>query len=242
MPSKRLQGSMPRIDRARFGSKDAAVYLKPGARLLFIGDSVTDCGRLRPVGTGAPDALGTGYVAGVDRLLREVHPRRPVRITNMGVSGNTVRDLSKRWDVDVLVLEPEWLAVMIGINDVWRQFDPGTHFAAVMPDDFELTYEMLLRRTRPNLKGLVLMTPFYVETDRTDPMRRKTDAYGVIVKELARRHDALLVDTQSAFDHVLKRLEYKLLAPDHVHPTEIGHNVLAYAFARAVGVTPPRRR
>jgi lysophospholipase L1-like esterase len=218
------------------------VSIKPGARLLFIGYSVTDCGRQRPFGTGTLDALGQGYVAEVDRLLRVEHPRRPVRITNMGVSGNTVRDLSKRWDKDVLALEPEWLAVMIGVNDVWRQFDWVNRSGAVLPDDFELTYEMLLRRTRPGLKGLVLLTPFYVESDRTDEMRRKIDFYGLIVKELARRHDALLVDTQAAFDRVLRRLDFKLLAPDRVHPTEIGHSVIAYAFVRGLGLTPPRRR
>jgi lysophospholipase L1-like esterase len=218
------------------------VSIKPGARLLFIGDSVTDCGRQRPIGTGPLDALGQGYVAEVDKLLRVEHPRRPVRITNMGVSGNTVRDLSKRWDKDVLALAPEWLAVMIGVNDVWRQFDWVNRSGAVLPDDFELTYEMMLRRTRPNLKGLVLMTPFYVESDRSDLMRQKIDAYGAIVKELARRHEALLVDTQAAFDRVLRRLDFKLLAADRVHPTEIGHNVLAYAFVRALGISPPRRR
>jgi len=218
------------------------VTLKPGTRLLFIGDSVTDCGRLRPIGTGSRDALGKGYIAEVDKLLREVHPRRPVRITNMGISGNTVRDLSKRWDEDVLTLAPEWLVVMIGVNDVWRQFDWVNRSGAVLPDDFELTYEMMLRRTRPNLKGLVLMTPFYVESDRSDLMRQKIDAYGAIVKELARRHEALLVDTQAAFDRVLRRLDFKLLAADRVHPTEIGHNVLAYAFVRALGISPPRRR
>jgi lysophospholipase L1-like esterase len=101
---------------------------------------------------------------------------------------------------------------------------------------------MLLRRTRPGLKGLVLLTPFYVESDRTDEMRRKIDFYGMIVKELARRHDALLVDTQAAFDRVLRRLDFKLLAPDRVHPTEIGHSVIAYAFVRGLGLTPPRRR
>ena len=54
-----------------------AVKINPGARLLFIGDSVTDCNRLRPVGGGSGNALGEGYVAEVDRLLSQVHPRRP---------------------------------------------------------------------------------------------------------------------------------------------------------------------
>ena len=216
--------------------------LKPGSRLLFIGDSVTDCGRLRPAGGGSREALGQGYVAEVDDLLRQVHPKRPVRLTNMGTDGHTVRDLAKRWDTDVLALEPDCLSVMIGINDVWRQFDGIDPSAAVMPDDFELTYEMLIRRTLPVLRGLVLMTPFYVQPDRADPMRRRMDAYGLIVKEIARRHGAVLVDTQAALDRVLGRIDYKLIAQDRVHPTKIGHEVLAFAFVRALGISPLPRR
>src|ERR1700676_2790310 len=142
--------------------------IKPGERLIFIGDSVTDCGRLRPVGRGSPEALGEGYVAAVGAMLALVHPRRPVRITNMGTSGNTVRDLAARWDADVIALEPDWLSVMIGINDVWRQFDGKDRKAAVMLHEFWDTYEGLLARTRPLLKGLVLMTPYYVHSDRGD--------------------------------------------------------------------------
>ena len=76
--------------------------IAPGTRLLFIGDSVTDCGRLRPVGEGPRAALGDGYVAAVDAALAPLHPARPVRVANMGVSGNTVRDLASRWYSDVL--------------------------------------------------------------------------------------------------------------------------------------------
>ena len=212
--------------------------LKPGTKLVFIGYSVTDCGRLRPEGGGSRGALGQGYVAEVDDLLRTVYPKRPVRVTNMGVSGDTVKDLARRWDSDVIALEPDWLAVFIGINDVWRQFGVGPRSDAVMPDDFELIYEMLIRRTLPQLKGLVLMTPYYVQDDRADPMRRRMDAYGLIVKELARRHEVVLVDTQAAVDRMLRRTEYKVIAPDRVHPTEDGHRLLAYTFVRALGIIP----
>jgi lysophospholipase L1-like esterase len=218
------------------------VKLNPGARLLFIGDSVTDCNRLRPVGRGSRSALGEGYVAEVDKLLAQVHPRRPVRITNMGVSGNTVRDLAARWDTDVIALEPEWLAVMIGINDVWRQFDGVDGAAAVPLEEYFDTYDGLLTRTRPLLKGLVLMTPYYVQGERRDIMRLQMDEYGRVVRDLAARHRALFADTQEAIDSVLTRLDYKVVAPDRVHPTEIGHSVLAHAFLRAVGFKPLSRR
>jgi lysophospholipase L1-like esterase len=217
-----------------------AVKIKPGAKLLFTGDSVTDCDRLRPVGTGSRQALGQGYVAEVDALLEPMFGKRPIRIINMGVSGNTVRDLASRWDRDVLALEPDWLSVLIGINDVWRQFDGIDLSAAVRLDKFWDTYDGLLKRTRPLLKGLVLMTPYYVQSERRDLMRLQMDEYGRVVRDLARRHEALLVDTQEAMDNVLERLEYKVIAPDRVHPTEVGHKVLAHAFLRAVGVVRPR--
>lgn len=221
---------------------NCAVKIKPGSRLLFIGDSVTDCDRLRPVGKGSRHALGTGYVSEVDAMLEPFNKGRPIQITNMGTSGDTVTDLAKRWDTDVLALEPNWLSVMIGINDVWRQFGRAALAAAVTLDEFWDNYSRLIAHTRPSLKGLVLMTPYYVQSDRSDPMRMMMDEYGRIVKDLADRHDALLVDTQAAIDRVLARSDYRAIAADRVHPTEMGHQILAYAFARTIGIAPRRRR
>jgi lysophospholipase L1-like esterase len=221
---------------------NGAVKIAPGSRLLFIGDSVTDCGRLRPVGRGSREALGAGYVAQASTWIEPRQKGRPVQVINMGIDGNTVRDLARRWDSDVLALEPDWLSVMIGINDVWRQFDGVDAAAAVRLDEYWDTYSALLARTRPMLKGLVLMTPYYVQCDRTDRMRVMMDEYGLVVKDLASRNGALLVDTQAALDRVLVRSDYKAIAPDRVHPTPMGHEILAYAFVRAIGITPRRRR
>jgi lysophospholipase L1-like esterase len=207
--------------------------ISPGARLVFIGDSVTDCGRARPVGEGSRGALGKGYVAVVDATLSAVHPANPIRVANMGISGDTVRDLAARWDTDVLALAPDWLSVMIGINDVWRQFRKSDMGVAVMPDEFESTYDALVARTRAKLKGLILMTPFYVQGDRNDPMRRRLDEYRAITIKLAARHGALLVDTQAAIDLALAEQDYAKIAEDRVHPTKTGHAIIARAFLRA---------
>jgi lysophospholipase L1-like esterase len=211
--------------------------IRPGARLLFIGDSVTDCDRARPIGEGSPAALGQGYVAAVDAALKSSHPEGPIRVANMGVSGNTVRDLAARWDTDVLALKPDWLSVMIGINDVWRQFDGVDRAAAVMPDEFEGVYDGLVERTLPHLEGLVLMTPYYVQDSRADPMRGRMDVYGAIARKLAERHGAIFVDTQAAIDGALLENDYRVIAADRVHPTRDGHDIIARAFLRAIGVT-----
>ena len=218
--------------------------LAPRSRLVMIGDSVTDCDRARPVGEGGPDALGHGYVAEIAALLMAVYPERSIRMTNMGISGNTVRDLAARWDTDVLALKPDWLSVMIGINDVWRQFDAVHQAEAVLPDEFTRIYDGLLIRTRPQLKGLVLMTPYYIEPSATDAMRQRMNEYGAIVKQLAMEHDAICADTQSAFDHVLRHHPAAAFSADRVHPNRNGHMILARAFLNAVGFawSAPDRR
>jgi len=212
--------------------------LSPHTHLLLTGDSITDCGRARPVGAGEHPALGYGYVAEADALLRVHQPALRIRLTNTGIGGNTIRDLAERWDADVLALAPDWLSVGIGINDVWRQFDPdpAKRAEAVLPDEFVRTYEALLSRTRPQLKGLMLLSPFFIEPQRDVPMRRRMDEYGALVAGLARKHDALFVDTQAVFDRLLEFETPEALAPDKGHPRPVGHLALASALLETLGM------
>jgi lysophospholipase L1-like esterase len=185
---------------------------------------------------GLGEALGKGYVAQIDALLTAVYPEYKIRVVNMGSSGNTIRDLENRWQSDVLDLKPDWLSVMIGINDVWRQFDsPLRPEIAVTPDEYEPIYRRILTAARPSLKGLVLLTPFYIEPNATDAMRARMDEYGAIVQKLADEFDATFVNTQDAYNAVLTHLYPATLAWDRVHPGAGGHMVLARAFLNAVG-------
>lgn len=214
------------------------------SKLLFIGDSITDAGRNRPVAEGLFDPLGKGYVTQVSALLGAAYPDRPVRVVNTGCSGNTVRDLKGRWQSDVLDLKPDWLSIMIGTNDVWRQFDsPLFPEVAVQPEEYEATLDALVGTTKPLLKGLVLMTPFYAEPNQGDAMRARMDQYGKIVLAIAKKHGVIGVDTQAAFDRALKHQHSSNLSWDRVHPNLTGHMILARAFLDAVGfVWSPVRR
>mgnify|MGYP005845409207 CR=1 FL=1 len=213
------------------------MLLSRSEKLLFIGDSITDSGRTKPgPSEGLFDPMGRGYVTMVDSLLGATYPQLAIRVVNVGISGNTVRDLKARWQGDVLDLKPDWLSVMIGANDVWRQFDsPRQSELHVLPDEFEQTYDELLKLTRPSLKGLILMTPFYIEPNRKDAMRARIDEYGRIVRKLAKRHDAVFVDTQARFDLAMKHYYPATLAWDRIHPNQVGHMILAKAFLDAVG-------
>ena len=211
------------------------MLITPGSKLLMIGDSVTDAERARPVGEGSSEAYGKGYVALVHGWLGAVCPERRIRVVNMGVSGDTVRHLQARWQSDVIDLKPDWLSIMIGINDVWRQFDrPLQTELHISPEEYARTLDEIVGAARPGLKGLVLLTPFHIESNPQDAMRARMDEYGRIVKETARRHEAILVDTQAAFEAALRHQNSYVIAGDRVHPNIMGATVLARAFLKAI--------
>jgi len=210
--------------------------LQKGSKLVMIGDSITDAGRGRPVGEGLFDPLGRGYSCFVNALLGTAYPQLGIRVVNMGCSGNTVRDLKSRWQTDVFDLKPDWVSIMIGINDVWRQYDsPLQPEGHVLIKEYEATLRELVKSTLPKVKGLILVTPYYIETNRRDPMRATMDKYGAVVKKIAKENHAILVDTQAAIDKALKTQYPGTLAWDRVHPNQVGHMVLAKAFVDGIG-------
>lgn len=232
------------MQRKRSSRRAAAIpagqlAIAANSRLVMIGDSITDAGRNYDAWPGdAAGFLGHGYVAFVNALLGACHPERHIFVINKGVSGNTVRDLQQRWQSDVIAQKPDWLSVMIGINDVWRQFDtPRTPEASVPPGEFERTLSSLVAKTRSKLAGLVLMSPYFIEPNPREPMRSRMDEYGKIMERVAARHDAIFVDTQGAFAPILSAEHSGALAWDRVHPNATGHMAIARAFLRAVGVT-----
>jgi lysophospholipase L1-like esterase len=212
------------------------IKIAKGSKLVIIGDSITDAGRTQPIGEGLFDPLGRGYVTMVEALLGSVYPGLGIRVVNVGTSGNTVRDLKARWQKDVIDLKPDWLSIMIGTNDVWRQFDlPRQKEIHVLPDEYMATLDELVAETKPKLTGLVMMTPFFIEPNRKDGMRARMDEYGQIVKKLAKKHGAIFVDTQAGFDEALKSYYSGTLSWDRVHPNQTGHMILARAFLNGIG-------
>lgn len=206
------------------------------SKLVMVGDSITDAGRARPVGEGRGEAIGKGYVMMVEALLGAVYPEQWIRTVNQGISGNTVRDLKARWQTDVLDLAPDWVSIMIGANDVWRQFDsPRQTEKHVLIEEYEKTLDELVQGTLPRVKGMVLITPFYLESNRADAMRATMDRYGAAVRRLAEKHRTVFVDSQAAFDEVLKTYYPASINWDRVHPDHVGSLVLARAFVNAIG-------
>ena len=61
-----------------------ATKIKNGQTILFIGDSITDCGRRKDHKT-----LGVGYVKLFADLLSVREPEKDIRIVNKGIDGDS---------------------------------------------------------------------------------------------------------------------------------------------------------
>ncbi|MCQ4205598.1 GDSL-type esterase/lipase family protein [Streptomyces longispororuber] len=199
--------------------------------LLFIGDSITDAGRDRTDGS----SLGNGYVSEIARSLRERAESTPgPRILNRGVNGHRVYDLEARWTTDVIDEKPTVLTVKIGINDTWRRYDRGVLSPVA---EFHACLDRLLADTTRRLSPrLVVITPFLLPVEPGqeawfEDLDPRIDA----VLQAATHHEAQVVRADLVLQRAARDHAAADLAHDGVHPTPLGHRLIADAWLSAVG-------
>ena len=128
--------------------------------LLFQGDSITDCSRAI---TEAEDTrhtfLGSGYVSLLAAEIYGDQPEKDWRIFNRGISGNRVVDLYARWKVDALVLKPDVLSILIGVNDTWHEYNRQNGVEVPRYEEFLRRLISWTKDTLPEVK-IVLLEPF----------------------------------------------------------------------------------
>lgn len=209
--------------------------LEKGSILIMAGDSVTDCDRTYDAVPAGWNSFGNGYVSLVNAALTGLTPESRIAVYNKGVSGNTVVDLKERWQRDVLDLHPDYVSVMIGINDVWRHFDSVMQpVLKVDEETYRRTYEEIVESTLPLVKGMWIMGPFMMVENKDYPMRVMVEKYAAIAREIAESHSIPYIDTQERMDAFMKKLPAYMISGDHVHPNLQGHMILAKAFLDAV--------
>lgn len=189
--------------------------------LLFQGDSITDGNRMM-----SPDGLGWGYVQLIADRLHNKLPYNHIRVQNRGISGNRLRDLEIRWQKDCVALQPDYLSILIGINDTWRMFDQNIPSSI---NEFETRYRKILEQTKKQTKAkLVLCTPFVLPDppDRT-AWREDVEKRVAVTHKLAEEYNAKLVPFDQLFDTAAKSAPCTHWLIDGVHPTKAGYELMA---------------
>jgi len=211
-----------------------AIELVDGMRILFQGDSITDCGR------GAePDGLGGGYAVMTAGLVQAMHPGMKIEVINRGIGGNRVKDLEPRWQADCIDLRPDVVSIMIGINDTFWARAPQD---ATPVEDYEARYRRILTRTRDELGAkVVMLEPFLVHYSPDNPhVRADLDATIGAARRLAREFASAYVPLDGVFAAVTARAKPQYWSGDGVHPTAAGHGLIALEWIRAVTGRDPR--
>lgn len=213
--------------------------LKSNETILFIGDSITDCGRR----DDQHKPYGCGFVNMFKDMLTIRDSEKQIHLINRGIGGNTVEDLRSRWHDDVLAFRPDWLVVKIGINDLNR-FLCNQGSIPLPPETYEEIYDQLLALTRRALPGcrFLVIGSFYGSNDTIpDSYRAKVaallPAYLAAAARVAAKHEARYLDLQGIFTAKLKIQAADLYFPkDPVHPLSTGHFLIAESVYAALSI------
>lgn len=204
--------------------------------ILFQGDSITDCGRSRENNAD----LGIGYPLLVTAQLGFEQPEQ-YKFLNRGISGNRIVDVYARIKQDIINLKPDYMSILIGINDVWHEISQQN---GVAPAKFEKIYDMLLTEIKeelPQIK-LIILAPFVLRgsatcdseqfPDRWDRFTTGAKLNAEAARRLAEKHGAVFVELQSKFDEQ-DAAHPGIWTGDGVHPTSAGHEIIKREWLNA---------
>ena len=198
--------------------------------VLFQGDSITDCGRNRDI---AGD-LGHGYPMMAASWFSALYPERRVTFINRGVSGDRVQNLKSRWQEDCIALKPDWVSILIGINDTWRRYDSND---ATSAEDYAKDYRFILSSIKESLPDtkIIICEPFVLPSpaDRKQ-WRADLDPKIQEAREIAREYNTIYIPLDGIFAKASTSAEPEYWAADGVHPTLPGHALIAQNWLRAI--------
>ena len=207
-------------------------HFRSGDRILFQGDSITDCGRRE-----SPDGLGNGYVAMIQGILAARRPDLRVRILNRGVGGDRTAELLTRWEEDCLQLKPDILSIMIGVNDVWRKLAEWNGQKHIHLPQYRRNLVRLVETAMAaGVRQLVLMSPTTIEKENRGPLNELLGEYDAYVRELAAAQQAIYVPARAAFLRAREQCPEVVWSADGCHPSVAGHALLAHEWLKATGV------
>lgn len=196
-------------------------------KIVFIGDSITDCERDRSDET----SLGNGYVKILADKLRPIYPDMDIELVNKGISGNEVCDVLARVENDVIALKPDLAVVMIGINNVNHQFKYGKNLDLVQ---FERDYRALLTRIKEAGIVLIALEPFLLPAPDKLRLRPLFNKELEIIHRIAVEIADEFVAYDEMFNGLCQSTPYTVYSADGVHPLFEGSDIIANTAIKAI--------
>lgn len=206
-------------------------------RILFQGDSITDCGRNRENHI----YVGDGYPVLIKSQLGYDYPEM-YDFQNRAISGNRIVDVYSRIKADIINLRPDYMSILVGVNDVWHEFNFGNGVSA---EKYEKIYSMLIEEIKAELPDIkiMIMEPFCLRGTATDNNEEYPDKWNIFNAEvrkraekarlIAEKYDLCFVPLQQKFDEMSSNTENEYWLGDGVHPMAMGHELIAREWLKA---------
>jgi N-acetyl-beta-hexosaminidase len=200
------------------------LQLKGGDQIVAIGDSITQ---------------GGGYLRDIDAVLAKAYPELKLpRVINRGISGQKAEDLVRRFDADVVRLNPAFVTISIGINDVWHRLG-APHDAKVLAEYKKHVATMVEHAQRAGIK-VILLTPTLIQEDPYSEGNKRLVQYVEAERQIAAEKKCQFVDLHGFFLKALKQKpaaeQGNWLTGDGVHMKPLGDAIMASGVLRALGV------
>ena len=211
-------------------------------RILFTGDSITDANRDK---RNYHD-LGDGYARYTAELLQRELPKTVFEFINTGISANRTGQLFDRIYYDAVMLEPDLVVLLIGINDLGRRYKSGSSHIETSDGQIELNYRSILEQLRKYTNAkIVMMAPFILDaeinklfpldTPSGEHMRRDLQRIAPIIKALSKQYADAFIPLDELFDRAMKSQPTSLyFSADGIHPNARGAELIGNACAETI--------
>lgn len=198
--------------------------------ILFQGDSITDAGR-----NFQDDAyMGYGYATMTAGKIAVDYPGK-YQMINKGISGNRIVDVYARIKRDIINLNPSYMSILIGVNDVWHEFGERN---GVDAEKFERVFDWLITELKEALPQLqiIILEPFVLKGPATEHVwegfSSEVFLRAAACKRLAEKHNLVFVPLQEKLEELAAATSNTYVLGDGVHPTYAGHELISRELSR----------
>ena len=202
-------------------------------RLLCLGDSITDCGRLFDY-----PPLGNGYVKLLAHKLK--NHGSDLEIYNLGTDGFTTARILDRAALFYLPLKPDMITLLAGINDIGLMMNTNR-----TPAQQEEMMQKTLSQYRKLLEVLsgagcpiLLMEPFlFPWPQEYENWVSHVRCLSLGIRALAGEFHCSFVPLQEPLNEAAQLHGTDAVTPDGIHLTGLGHELLAEQLYRQMTVS-----
>jgi lysophospholipase L1-like esterase len=202
------------------------IKIKDNSKILFIGDSITDVKFNRRM---------NAKLHGKNIYPLQVSKELKKRANNLkffykGIASDRTYLVYDRLTKDCISLKPDIIVMLIGVNDAWEHYVPEQYPPLRRPMKEHM--QEIYRRINTELDDvqLLVLLPFMIDTvEEKLPFHKILDEYREELRKMAEENSAEIIDLQLEFYEAQKKIEPKKLATDGIHPTNLGHKVIADA-------------